>query len=107
MSQEDFQQQLKDFEGERTMAYLSSIERSGIERGRQEGRQEGLQEGRQEGLQEGRQEMILELLRDKFGDLPDAVPAQVAQLNLDQLRALGKALLGFDAVKDLIQWLDR
>ncbi len=38
------------------MAYVTSFERLGIEKGLQQGRQQGLQEGLQEGRQEGRQE---------------------------------------------------
>jgi Domain of unknown function (DUF4351) len=89
--EEDFQQQLREFEGERAMAYISSIERSGIERGREE----------------GRQEMLMELLSDKFDDLPESVALRVRELDLEQLRELGRALLGFSSIDDLFQWLDR
>ena len=50
--------------------------------GRQEGRQWGLQEGRQSGLQEGRllalREVLLTLLEQRFGPLPEATRERVA-----------------------------
>ena len=53
-----FVQDLIAFEGEQQMQYVTSVERFGIEKGRQEGRQEGVQIGRQEGVQIGRQEDV-------------------------------------------------
>jgi len=47
------------------------------------GRQEGLQAGRQEGRQEGRAELLLDLLRHRFGAIPDALREQVAALTTD------------------------
>lgn len=38
----EFQKDLSNYEGERKMPYITSVERMGIEKGRQEGRQEGL-----------------------------------------------------------------
>ena len=66
-----FVHDLITFEGEQQMPYVTSVERLGIEKGRQEGRQEGMQIGRQEGMQLGRQEGLLEGialgLKLKFG----------------------------------------
>jgi Domain of unknown function (DUF4351) len=93
--EEDFQQQLREFEGARALAYISSIERSGIER------------GLEQGLEQGRREMVLEQLNDKFGGLPESIAAPVEKLDVEQLRSLGKALLGFSSIDDLAQWLDR
>ena len=49
----------------------------GIEEGRQEGIQEGRQEGRQEGIQKGQlihaRHILKELLKLKFGELPETV----------------------------------
>ena len=42
-----------------------------------EGRQVGRQEGRQEGVVATRQEDLLDILRDRFGAVPEAVEARV------------------------------
>jgi hypothetical protein len=52
----EYKETLHKLEEEQNMAYVTSFERLGIEKGLQQGRQQGLQEGLQEGRQEGRQE---------------------------------------------------
>ena len=44
-----------------------------------------LHEGRMAGLAEGKAEVLVLLLRDKFGDVPSHVQAQVAQASSDDL----------------------
>lgn len=77
--------------------------------GHQEGRQEGRQQGHQEGRQEGRREegvaLVLRLLRRRCGEIAPALAAQVSQLSVSQLEALGEALLDFHDAVDLEQWL--
>ena len=51
-----------------------------------EGRQEGRQEGRHEGRHEERREVLLQLLRARFGELPEATVAHVKAADLDQLK---------------------
>ena len=63
------------------------------------------QEGREEGKEEGAHLMALQMLAIKLGDLPEAVTAQVQQLSLAQLPALGLATPGFESVDDLALWL--
>jgi Domain of unknown function (DUF4351) len=86
----NFQQQLRDFEGARTMAYISSIERSGIEKGR---------------IQE-RREIILKFLGQKLVGLPVSLKERVEALDADRLEDLSDVLMGFNAIDDLTAWLD-
>jgi predicted transposase/invertase (TIGR01784 family) len=65
-----------------------------------------LQEGRQEGRQEGERSLILVLLRQKVGSLPDAMADRIALLSVEQLDGLAIALLDFSALRDLDAWLD-
>jgi len=76
-------------------------EEIGVQRGRQEGRQEGQQEGRQE----GERSLILLLLTQKFGTLPDRTSEEISNLNLEQMEALAVSLLGFNTIADLEHWL--
>ena len=76
-----------------------------VDTSRQEGWQEGLQEGLQQGLQqEGK--LVLRQLNRQVGALPMEWVAQVESLSLEQLEALGEALLDFEALDDLLQWLE-
>jgi predicted transposase YdaD len=78
--------------------------------GRQEGRQIGRQEGRQEGEAEGRRveaaAMTLRQLNHRCGPLTAATTTRIQALPLEQLEALGLALLDFSAAADLAAWLD-
>jgi predicted transposase YdaD len=87
------------------------VYREAKEEGRQEGRQEGLQEGRQEGRQEGLQQgesaLILRLLKRRIGSVDEALAARIQGLDIEQLEALGDALLDFTELNDLVLWLNR
>lgn len=71
--------------------------------------QDILEEGRQEGLEEGRQEgerrLVLRLLACRLGAVPGQMQAQIEMLSLEQLEALGEALLDFSDSTELEQWL--
>jgi len=92
-----------------TRVYQEGLQEGRVE-GLQEGRVEGLQEGRVEGLQEGlrqgEQKLIIKQLLHRVGSLPPVQKSQVEALSLQQLEALGEALLDFDQVADLILWLE-
>jgi predicted transposase/invertase (TIGR01784 family) len=68
---------------------------------KEEGRQEGLQEGRQEG-----RSLILRQLNRRVGSIPDVLLSQIQVLSLEQLEALGEALLDFSVLADLESWLE-
>jgi len=55
-----FLAEIDEYEEDKKMPYVTSVERIGIEKGRQEGIQEGIQQGIQEGIQQGIQEGIQE-----------------------------------------------
>lgn len=67
--------------------------------------QEVLAEGAQEGKQEGEAAIILRQLQRRFGILSAATTMQISQLNLNQLKVLGEALLEFENLRDVEQWL--
>ena len=77
----------------------------------QEGLQKGLQKGHQEGLQKGRQEgellLVLRLLTRRFGLLSEQRTEQIRQLSVPQLEDLGEALLDFEDMTELEQYLFR
>ena len=100
------------------MAYMSSIERIGMEigmkkgeelgekiglqkglqQGRQEGRKEGREEGREEGLQEGRRvalaEILTLMLQRRLGELDASVSDRLAAADATQLAAWTENFVG-------------
>ncbi|MEM8602967.1 MAG: DUF4351 domain-containing protein, partial [Cyanobacteria bacterium P01_H01_bin.121] len=59
----------------------------------------------QEVFQEGQQLLILQLLNRIVGPISAELQTQVEALTLNQLAALGEALLDFETVADLEHWL--
>ncbi len=93
----EFWTQVRQFEEEQQMPYITSVERLGIERGREEGRQEGRQ---QEAAN-----LVLRLLNTRLGQVSATVSEQIRQLPVEQLEDLGEALLDFEREEDLLEWL--
>jgi len=81
----EFWQEFKEFEQERTMSYITTGERIGYER--------------------GQQALVLRLLQRRVGELSQEVRGRVQTLSLEQLEALGEALLDFTTIGDLLNWL--
>ncbi|MEH2162154.1 MAG: DUF4351 domain-containing protein [Nostoc sp.] len=86
----EFWQEFKQFEQEQTMSYITTGERIGYERGKQE---------------QG-QTLVLRQLQKRVGELPQEVRGRIQTLSLEQLEALGEALLDFTAIEDLLNWLE-
>ncbi len=84
-----FWQEIHTYEEERAMPYVTSVERMGVERGRQEGRQEGRNEGIREALRR--------IVQARFGAAPEA---------LEALEALERRIAEADR-EALDQMLDR
>jgi hypothetical protein len=73
----EFQSTLQRWEEERRMPYITSIERTGIEK------------GRKEGVLLATQQAVLDALAAKFGAVPESVTAAIAGLSdVERLRAL-------------------
>ena len=94
------------YKKEHNMPFITSFERIGIKKGRQEGRQQGLKKGRQEGRQEGQTNLIVRMLKRRWGTLDPELEIRLSRLSLAQLENLGEMLWDFKNPKDLQQWLD-
>ena len=68
--------------------------------------QDILEEGLQKGRQEGERQLLLRLLARRLGAIPVQMQAQIETLSLEQLEALGEALLEFTELVELKQWLN-
>lgn len=81
--QEQFREEIYQYEKEKKMPYLSSLERRGLE--------EGLKQGREEGRAEGLREAIAMDLKAKFGQSGGKLMPQVRQVSdVAALRELAK-----------------
>ncbi len=87
---QEFKADLKRYEQEKQMPYITSIERMGIEEGRKE----------------GQRSLILRLLARQVGDVPKSLTDRIEQLPTAQLESLAEALLDFTQLDDLVQWLE-
>jgi predicted transposase/invertase (TIGR01784 family) len=59
------------------------------------------------GEAKGKLEMILMILNQRFGALPESMIDRLSQLSLTQLEAIGTQLLSFTQIADIDAWLDR
>ncbi len=75
-----------------------------LKEGRVEGRAEGRAEGRVEGIRR-ESEFVLRLLQRRMGVVPEEWLARIRSLPIEQIEALGEALLGFESLTDLEGWL--
>jgi predicted transposase YdaD len=90
--------ELKAYEEERKVPYITSVEEIGFER--------GIQQGRQEGRQEESRSLVMLLLEQRLGQLPDDLHDRLSPLSRTQLEALAIALLNFSTLAELEAWLD-
>jgi hypothetical protein len=89
-----FWEELRTYEEERKMPYITSVEEIGYDRGLNEGKAEG------------ERSIVLRLLNRRFRHLNDRTIAQITALSTPQLESLSDALLDFSAIEDLTIWLN-
>jgi predicted transposase YdaD len=65
----------------------------------------GEQQGEQRALQRERA-LIVRLIARKVGEVPQELRSSVELLSIDRLEALGEALLDFNSLEDLQNWLE-
>ncbi|PSB15048.1 hypothetical protein C7B61_08035 [filamentous cyanobacterium CCP1] len=68
--------------------------------------EQGLQQGLQQGAQAGEATLVLRLVKRRLGDPGQEVETRIRSLSVDQLEALGEALLDFTQPEELTTWLE-
>ncbi|MCP4649562.1 MAG: hypothetical protein GY853_05720 [PVC group bacterium] len=113
---EKLEQQFNDFviqhEEEEQMPYITSIERLGIEKGRNEGRKEGRNEGRNEGFQQGAlqqsQQSVIEALKFRFKRVPQSLAKMIKAIEDAKLLSnLHREAVLTDSLKTFKQKLEQ
>lgn len=93
----------------RESVVYQSIVAESMRKGEQQGLERGLKLGLQQGLQRGEQQgestLILRILTRRFGVLPNGLVERVRQLGTIQLESLGEALLDFEQLSEVEDWL--
>jgi flagellar biosynthesis/type III secretory pathway protein FliH len=84
--------------------FLMALSQAYLEWERQT-KQQGRVQGVEEGEQRGKAALILMQLRSRLGELLPTIETQIAGLPVEQLDQLAIALLSFDTVEALEQWL--
>lgn len=84
----DFRQEINQYEEERRMRYVTSIERMGIEEGIEQGR-------KQESLR-----ILLRQLQRRFGLVSEAVQTRLSEYSVEQLEELLDVALVADSLED-------
>ena len=101
LKKEVIQQVLREEIMQESVIY-QDIKAQGIKQGLEQGLQQGRQEGRQEGLQQGQASLVIRLLRYRLGEIESQDETRITRLSVEQLEALGEALLDFSSRDDLL-----
>jgi predicted transposase YdaD len=69
--------------------------------------QDILGQGEIKGTQKGEANLVLKLLNRRLGDIPVNLTEQIREMSVEQLENLGEALLDFQSLEALVDWLAR
>jgi predicted transposase/invertase (TIGR01784 family) len=69
--------------------------------------QDAFAEGEVSGEAKGKLEILLMLLSQRFGALPQSMIDRLSELSIEQLEALGTQLFNFTQLTDVTDWLDK
>ena len=82
--EEEFWQEIGEYEEEKKVRYVTSVERIGFRRGVSEGRQQGMKQGLEQGVKQGSLEqariMLLEVLSIRFGAVSRELTGRIEQI---------------------------
>jgi hypothetical protein len=94
-----FWEEVKTLEEEKRMPFMTTPERIG--------RQQGLEEGLQQGSLTTARETVLEILHEKFGEVPDSISSAIHQIeDREVLRLLSRRVIRCSSFEEFKQTLD-
>lgn len=71
----------------------------------QQDREQAVQQGVQQGVQQEALKLVIRQLQRRFGEIPQNLEEIIRNLPVERLEDLGLALLDFDTLTDLDNWL--
>ena len=84
--EQEYLKEVRQFEEEKRMPYITNAERFGI--------------------RQGEANLVIRQLNRRIGSLRSELESQIRQLSVGQLEDLGEALLDFSSEQDLVSWLE-
>ncbi len=85
----DFETKIEEYEEERKMKYVTSIERRARREGLEEGHEKGLEEGIKKGLKASMQMSVMNVLTVRFSTIPAELQTRLEEISdISQLRKL-------------------
>ena len=79
------------------MQYVSSIERIGFKKGKQQ----GMQHGKQQGMRQGESTMLLRQMERKFGQVSEEVKQKIEEADSDTLLEWGEKIISASTIDDV------
>ncbi len=109
-----FWEELRIYEEERKMPYITSVEQIGYDRGFKLGEEKGEKRGEERGEKRGEEKgayrqarsLILKQLTRKVGAISEQPLNQITNLSIVQLELLSESIFDFESIEDLTTWLD-
>jgi hypothetical protein len=90
----EFRREVAEYEEQKRMPYITSIEEMGRQKGREQGLEQGRLEGRQEGMIAAQQNAVLDVVEVRFGKIPDSLREAVGMIRDEaRLRVLHKSAI--------------
>ncbi len=97
-----FNQEIHEYEKEKKMPYITSIERLGMEKGLKEGLEKGLKEGLEKGSQDELLGVIEFGLQKQFGKKGAKLFNSICKIkDVEKLRAIYQALWNDDGMEEI------
>jgi len=101
-----FHDTIKEYEEEKKMAYITTAEKIGIEKGLQQGIEKGLQQGIEKGLQQGLREAISLGLELKFGKEGLRLYEKISRIDdVKKLEGIKNAIREAKTLEDVEQFI--
>ena len=91
--EKEFIRELCEYEKEKTMQYVSSIERIGFKKGKQQGMQHG--------MQQGESTMLFRQMERKFGQVSEEVKQKIEAADSGTLLEWGEKILNASTIDDV------
>jgi flagellar biosynthesis/type III secretory pathway protein FliH len=94
---QEFWTELKAYEEENQVSYITTGEEIGFKR--------GLAQGVEQGVEQGEQKLVILLLEQRLGKISAELKEQIDGLSLAQVEALAIALFHITSIVELETWL--
>jgi hypothetical protein len=105
-----FWEELKKYEEDKKMPYVTSIERIGMEKGMERGMEQGLEQGLEQGMEQGMEKeavkFLSRLIVKRFQVDPDFVPPIFSGLSTEEIEELGERFLEASSLDDIRAWAE-